>query len=106
MARIIEEASGKPVASALVTYSQTMLNNPLFRPRQSQACEAVTGPDGKFQIVVPLGPGHLLVRAATPDYLHVTAMSRVLGIRNPYNWLMYPDALAHVDFKGTRCRMK
>jgi RNA polymerase sigma factor (sigma-70 family) len=97
---IIEEASGKPVASALVTYSQTMLNNPLFRRRQGQACEAVTGPDGKFQIVVPLGPGHLLVRAATPDYLHVTAMSRVLGIRNPYNWLMYPDALAHVDFKA------
>ena len=97
---VTEEGSGKPVAGAFVAYIQTMLNNPLFQRRRGQGSDSVTGPDGKFQIVVSAGPGHLLVRAATPDYLHVDAQSRVLGLLGPFNWLMYPDALARIDLKA------
>ena len=57
-----------------------MRNNPAFRRGQGQRREAVTGPDGKFQIVVPAGPGHLLVRAASPDYLHLVAKTLDLGM--------------------------
>ena len=80
---IVEEASGAPVAGALVAYFQWRRNNPALRPGQSQRREAVTGLDGKFQIVVPAGPGHLLVRAASPDYLHGLTKRQDLGMINP-----------------------
>ena len=99
---ITEAASGKPVAGALVNYAQTTKNNPLLRRGGLPHSEAVSDPEGKFQIVVPAGPGHLLVRAATPDYLHITTTNEELGIRTLPNALMYPDALAHIDINPAR----
>jgi RNA polymerase sigma factor (sigma-70 family) len=96
---ITEAASGKPVPGALVNYSQTTINNPLLRRGELRHSETVSDPEGKFQIVVPAGPGHLLVRAATPDYLHITTTNAELGVRSLPNALMYPDALAHIDIK-------
>ncbi|MGO9469602.1 MAG: sigma-70 family RNA polymerase sigma factor [Isosphaeraceae bacterium] len=97
---ITEEASGKPVAGALVEYSQTQRDNRLYRGVEGfTPTEAVTGRDGNFQIVIPAGPGHLLVRAATPDYLHLTTNNLELGVSSLPIWLMYPDALAHTDLK-------
>ncbi len=95
---ITEEGSGKPVASALVAYFQTMRNNPVFRRDQAQRREAVTGPDGNFQIVVPAGPGHLLARAASPNFLHVVTRSVDLGISGSSP--MYPDTLAPIDLRA------
>ena len=95
---ITEEGSGKPVASALVAYFQTTRNNPAFRRDQGQRRAAVTGPDGKFQIVVPAGPGHLLVRAAKSDYLHLVAKAVDLGLSASSH--MYPDAMATIDLKA------
>ena len=69
---ITEEASGRPVAGASVVYLQMRRNNRLYRSLQGGSSEAVSGLEGKFQIVAPAGPGHLLVRAATPEYLHLT----------------------------------
>jgi RNA polymerase sigma factor (sigma-70 family) len=99
---ITEETSRAAIAGALVRYFQTIRNNPVFRRGQGQRREAVTGPDGKFEIIVPAGPGHLLVRAASPDYLHVFTKSHDLGT-NPaavVNLPMYPDAVAHIDLKA------
>ena len=59
----------------------------------------MTDREGRFQIVVPAGPGHLLVRAATPDYLHLTTNNLGAGPERLPIWLMYPDALAHIDLK-------
>ena len=95
---ISEESSGKPVASALVAYFQTMRNNPAFRRGRGQRREAVTGPDGKFQIIVPAGPGHLLVRAASSDYVHLVAKTLDLGLNGSSH--MYPDAMAPIDLKA------
>ncbi len=98
--RVTEDVSGKPVARALVSYLQTRRNNTLYdRDFGGVPCDAVTGADGKFEIVVPAGPGHLLVRAATPDYLHVTTTNPELGRSLLPNWLIYPDALLHIDLK-------
>jgi hypothetical protein len=98
--RVTEEASSKPVPGALVSYAMTRRADRLYRDFQSLLCEAVTDRDGNFQIVVPPGPGHLLVRAATPDYLHLTTSNLELGVSLLPNWLMYPDALAHIDLKA------
>ncbi len=96
---ITEDASNRPVAGALVSYALTRRTDRLYRGFQSWLCEAVTDHAGHFQIVVPAGPGHLLVRAATPDYLHLTTNNLELGVGLLPNWLMYPDALAHIDLK-------
>ncbi|HKI20421.1 MAG TPA: sigma-70 family RNA polymerase sigma factor, partial [Isosphaeraceae bacterium] len=97
---ITEEPSGKPVAGALVAYSMTRrADRRLYRDFQSMLCEAVTTADGHFQITVPPGPGHLLVRAATPDFLHVATSGLELGTGFLPNRLMYPDGLAHIDPK-------
>ncbi|MGO9924038.1 MAG: hypothetical protein ACLQIB_56240 [Isosphaeraceae bacterium] len=40
-----------------------------------------------------------MVRAASPDYLHVTTSNLELGTGLLPNWLMYPNALAHIDPK-------
>ena len=97
---ITEEGSRNPVAGALVSYALTRRTDRLYRDFQSQLCEAVTDRDGNFQIVVPPGPGHLLVRAATPDYLHVTTSNLELGTGILPNGLLYPDALARIDLKA------
>ena len=99
---ITEAVSGKPAAGALVQYAQTTKNSPLLQRGGLPHSEAVSDSAGKFQIVVPAGPGHLLVRAANPDYLHFTATNEELGIRTLPNALMYPDALAHIDIKPGR----
>lgn len=96
---ITEEGSGKPVASALVSYAMTRRIDRLYRDFQSWLCEAVTGHEGHFELVVPAGPGRLLVRAAAPDYLHVTTNELELGTGLLPSRLMYPDALAHIDPK-------
>ncbi len=96
---ITEAASGKPVAGAFVHYRQTTINNPLLRRGEMRHGESVSDPEGKFQIVVPAGPGNLLVQAATPDYLHITTTNAELGTRSLPNARMYPDALAHIDIK-------
>jgi protocatechuate 3,4-dioxygenase beta subunit len=96
---ITEESFGRPVAAALVSYALTRRADRQYRGFQSWLCEAVTGHEGHFQMVVPPGAGHLLVRAATPDYLHVTTNNLELGIGLLPNWLMYPDAIAHIDLR-------
>jgi RNA polymerase sigma factor (sigma-70 family) len=96
---ITEEASGMPLAGALVVYFQTWRNNPHFRGFEAAPGEVVTGQGGKFQMVVPAGPGHLLVQAPTHDYLHLTTNNLELGTGGLPNRLMYPDALAHLDLK-------
>jgi RNA polymerase sigma factor (sigma-70 family) len=94
---VSEEPSGKPVAGALVRYDLTRRADRLYRDFQSSLCEAITTGDGHFQMVVPPSPGHLLVRAATPDYLHVTMSNLELRTGLLPNRLMYPDALARID---------
>ena len=94
--RLVESPSGRPVAGALVEYLQVHRDNPLWI---GYGAEVASGPDGRFEIVVPRGPGDLLVGAATPDYLHVRTSYNTLGSGRQPSFEMYPDALAHLDLK-------
>jgi hypothetical protein len=96
--RVVEEPSGKPVAGARVAYFQTSRDNPLYQG-ETVVPPTVSKVDGTFNIVVPVGPGHLLVHGPTPDYLHLTTSHGELGMGTGPNRPLYPDALAGLDLK-------
>jgi RNA polymerase sigma factor (sigma-70 family) len=102
--RVLAAGSGKPVAGAVVSSMAYIPGNDyLRRPNQNEnpkaEREAVTGADGTYELTLLPGPGHLLIKGPTPDYLHVeTSDLRLLYGRpggNPY----YPDGLLAVNFK-------
>jgi protocatechuate 3,4-dioxygenase beta subunit len=95
--RVIEDPSGTPVAGAWVEYYQTIRGNK--RQANLLSVEAVSGPDGTFTVVVPPGPGHLLVQGPGDDYLHVTTSSTEMGIGLRPSFRLYPDVHAILDIK-------
>jgi hypothetical protein len=92
--RLVESPTGRPVAGARVSYYQVYRDNPHWI---GYGAEVASGADGRFAVVVPRGPGDLLVGAATPDYLHVRTSWNTLGSGIQPSFEMYPDALAHLD---------
>jgi RNA polymerase sigma factor (sigma-70 family) len=95
--RLIEDPAGTPVAGAWVVYHQTRRDNPGVVELPSM--EAVSGPDGSFTMVIPYGPGHLLVQGPSADYLHVTTSYGEMGAGIRPSFHMYPDAHAVLDIK-------
>ncbi len=95
--RLTEDPAGTPVAGGWVVYHQTRRGNP--RPLRLPPIEAVSGPDGTFALVVPPGPGHLLVQGPSADYLHVPTSYVELGVVIRPSFHMYPDAHAALDIK-------
>jgi RNA polymerase sigma factor (sigma-70 family) len=93
--RVIEDPSGQPVAGAWISYRQRERDNP--RRANLLGTEAVSGPDGAFTLVLPRGPGHLLVQGPTADYVNVTTNSNEMGttLRPVFN--LYPHAHAVLD---------
>jgi protocatechuate 3,4-dioxygenase beta subunit len=94
---LIEEPAGTPVVGGWVGYVQTRRGNP--RPLRLPEIQAVSGPDGAFTLVVPTGPGHLLVQGPSADYLHVATSFGEMGARIGPSFHMYPDAHAVLDIK-------
>ncbi|MEX2137749.1 MAG: M56 family metallopeptidase [Pirellulales bacterium] len=74
--RLIEKRSREPIAGATVVFEPQRENNPLFQETASSG-QAVfdmrytTDADGRFRMPVWPGPGYLLVRGPTLDYLHM-----------------------------------
>ena len=95
--RLIEDPVGTPVAGGWVVYHQTRRGNP--RPLRLPSIEAVSGPDGTFTLVVPTGPGHLLVQGPSADYLHVATSNVEMGVGVRPSFHLYPDAHAVLDIK-------
>ncbi len=94
--RLIEDPAGTPVVGGWIVYYQTFRNNPRYGYLPS--IEAVSGPDGTFTLVVPYGPGHLLVQGPSADYLHVLTSSSEMGLGMP-NSRMYPDVHTRLDIQ-------
>ena len=95
--RVIEDPAGTPVADARVNYHQTTRDNP--RRANLLKTEAVSKPDGTFTMVVPRGPGHVLVRASSPDYVHVATSYAEMGVVTASWFRFYADADARLDVK-------
>src|SRR5262249_33050050 len=95
--KVTEAESGKPVAGARVEYWPRRKDNPFYRRDVldlfAQINVGKTDADGSFQLALLPGPGHLLVRGPTPDYLHVATCFHEREAGNPAGQPYYPAAL-------------
>jgi RNA polymerase sigma factor (sigma-70 family) len=95
--RLIEDPTGRPVDDAWIIYHQTYRKNPRYRPLPE--IEAASGADGMFTLVVPRGPGHLLVYTPRHDHVHVMTSYGEMGVGIRPSLHIFPNAHAALDIK-------
>src|SRR5262249_46112035 len=101
--KVTEAGSGKPVPGAAVQFQKRMTNNPQLARAQADPMavwwvdDALSGPDGGFQIAVQPGPGHLLVRGPTDDYVHVETSTMQLETGQRGGRPLFPDGLLPLE---------
>lgn len=97
--RVTDSATGKPIAGAVVWHKAHERNNPYFIKEgasdhfNGDEQKGTTAADGTFQLGVMPGPGHLLVKGPTADYLHEEVSN--LDLHGQLIWpnmRNYPDA--------------
>lgn len=102
---ITEAGSGQPVANASVFFQPRIANNPFYKQevnRYLAGWEQVgsSGADGKFQLGVLPGPGHLLINGPTTDYLHdEISWAQLYGPPNNHGRRNYPDRFVALNLK-------
>jgi RNA polymerase sigma factor (sigma-70 family) len=104
--KVTERASGQPVAGAEVGFQARFTNPGLRRKVQGESVafwkhNVRCGPDGSFRVVVLPGPGHLVVKGPTPDYLHEEISAGELTMGQPGGKPMFPDGLVAVNYPPT-----
>jgi RNA polymerase sigma factor (sigma-70 family) len=87
--KVTEQASGKPVAGAVIRDTIGLWINPTVSTRA----------DGTFQIAVRPGRGHLLVKGPGNDYIPMELTFDELEGRKPTGGRFYPDAVVSFDLK-------
>jgi beta-lactamase regulating signal transducer with metallopeptidase domain len=96
--RVVEVGTGKPIAGASVHHQAHERNNPFFIKGQSARSNpdeqgVVTAADGTFRLGIMPGPGYLLVKGPTADYLHEEISGVELNGQLIWpNTRHYPDA--------------
>jgi hypothetical protein len=100
---IVETSSGKPVAGADVKHAVFLDNNPFYR-REFEVHDGFTkclsGPDGRFELTVPPGPGYLQIQTTSNDYLRTEILTKKLrGSQVGPNRRNYFDGLVRLDLK-------
>ena len=96
--RVTEAGTGRPVAGAVVHHQAHERNNPYFikgNPATFNPDEqrVVTAADGTFRLGIMPGPGYLLVKGPTADYLHEEISGVELNGQLIWpNTRHYPDA--------------
>jgi RNA polymerase sigma factor (sigma-70 family) len=88
--KVTEAASGKPVAGAVIRDTMGLWVNPTVSTR----------PDGTFQIAVPPGRGHLLVKGPGNDYIPLEITHGELEGGKPSGSRLYPDAVVPFQLKA------
>jgi RNA polymerase sigma factor (sigma-70 family) len=87
--KVTEAGSDKPVAGAIVRDTKGLWTNPTVS----------TKADGTFQIAVPPGRGHLLIKGPGNDYIPIEMTWSELEGGKPRGRRFYPDALVPFDLK-------
>jgi beta-lactamase regulating signal transducer with metallopeptidase domain len=103
--RVIEAGTSRPVAGAVLHHQAHERNNPYFikgNPARFNPDEqrVVTTADGSFRLGVMPGPGYLVVKGPTADYVHeeITSVELAGHIQWP-NTRTYPDAFRKLSPK-------
>ncbi len=100
-----EAGSGRPISGAGVRYnglggsSRISASDPKAR---SSTRDVHSAADGTFQFTVPTGLGHLLAKAAEPDYLHTEITLGQLIDGRKGGRPMFPDAVVPMHLKTTK----
>jgi hypothetical protein len=97
--KVTEAGSGQPIAGAGIQYIPRETDNPNLIPNGVMRWGNVPASkaDGSFQIVVPPGPGHLLVSGPGRDFIHEEIGSSVLSDGKPGGARVYPDGFVKLD---------
>ncbi len=99
--KVVEAASGKAVAKASVQFIPRRANNPNFRKDALTGWEntVVSGADGRFDICVLPGPGHLLIHGPTPDYVYAEISDGEVHQGKVGGYRYYAHAIVALDLK-------
>jgi hypothetical protein len=97
--QVVEKGSGKPVVGAAVYFEQQEKGNPFFRANATWGTDMTYKTDGVGRVRLPVwpGPGYVLLRAPTLDFVHtqITYGDRYYGKRGLYR--EYYDAAIPID---------
>jgi RNA polymerase sigma factor (sigma-70 family) len=99
--KVAEAGSGKALANATALFIPRQAGNPNFRRDIVTGWDntAVSGDDGTFDLCVLPGPGHLLVRGPTPDYVFQEIAERKLLSGKEGGQRQYAHAVVPLDTK-------
>jgi hypothetical protein len=103
--KITEAGSGRPVGGAAVNYeplggvNRTVASDPYSR---WSTRTVRSGADGSFVLAVPTSAGHLLAKAAEPDYIHAEVDTRRLLDGRKGGRPSFPDAFMPLYLKTTK----
>jgi RNA polymerase sigma factor (sigma-70 family) len=91
----------KPLAKATVHFMPRRTNNPNYRKDVLTGWEnaVVSGADGRFDICVLPGPGHLLIHGPTPDYIFSEIGDAVLEQGKKGGRRYYAHAIVPLELK-------
>jgi beta-lactamase regulating signal transducer with metallopeptidase domain len=99
--KVTEAGSDRPVAGGSVYFIPRQVDNPNLPKGATfgSAFPVPTDAAGTFQIAVTPGPGHLLIKGATPDYRLVEIGQNVMNQNKPGGSRVYAHAVVPVNFK-------
>jgi RNA polymerase sigma factor (sigma-70 family) len=104
--QVVEASSDRPVTGAAVEYEPRTEDNPHARMETGAPVidwwsqDASTGADGRFRLTVLPGPGWLLVKGPTADFIHVEVSARQLQAGKVGGTPYFPDAVVPLDLKA------
>jgi RNA polymerase sigma factor (sigma-70 family) len=101
---VTDKASGKPVAGASVEYVPRSIDNKYYRqdaigPGAGLKQIGISNAEGTFHVTTLPGPGHLLIKGPTADYLRVETSQGYLAAGKAVGRRYYPNALVPLDLK-------
>jgi hypothetical protein len=105
----VVEASGKGISGASIRFWPQEQANPHFREgvitgSSFFAHTVKSGADGRFQVTVLPGPGHLVVSGPTSDFAHVETSRSFLKAGTPGGQRLYVHGLAKLEIDSKAAR--
>jgi RNA polymerase sigma factor (sigma-70 family) len=101
--KVVEAGTGKALVSASVAFIPRREKNPLLPPGIVTGADhkAFTGADGTFRVVVPPGPGRLVVTGPDGNYAYDIVIREPDPRELAGDWPQYFHAVVPLDLRAT-----